>query len=282
MPDDRERDRKDHYLPRGFLKGFIDPANKDLAKPLWHFDLETAEWSRVSPGSIGWERGMYDYHPGTNVLEHPDEVFERFEREFPLVREHLLRRNFKGWVKQHKHFLLEYAQMMRARSPLFLQQQTAQNENTRTMTVTSVGPGNQVGVDTTVPYPPPAQFIRNRTITAMREEIKKGPDWMENFNWCLLYTRSVFDPFVTGTQPIVVEGKYPDSNDAPVLEDALKDHKTIIWFPLCWQACLVGTVDRFDEGTAEAPPSLISHVRGMFRRPSTGYVISPRKIDWVL
>ena len=131
--DHRERDRKDHYLPRGFLKGFIDPANKDLAKPLWHFDLETAEWSRESPGSIGWERGMYDYHPGTNVLEHPDKVFERFEREFPLVREHLLRRNFKGWVKQHKHFLLEYAQMMRARSPLFLQQQTKQKREHRAL-----------------------------------------------------------------------------------------------------------------------------------------------------
>jgi hypothetical protein len=57
---------------------------------------------------------------------------------------------------------------------------------------------------------------------------------------------------------------YPDSN---------------IWFPLCWQACLVGAVDRFDEGTAVAPPSLIRHVRGMFRRPSTGYIISPIKID---
>jgi hypothetical protein len=98
----------------------------------------------------------------------------------------------------------------------------------------------------------------------MREEIKKGPDWMDNFHWCLRYTQSVADPFVTGTQPIVVEGRYPDSN---------------IWFPLCWQACLVGAVDRFDEGTAVAPPSLIRHVRGMFRRPSTGYIISPIKID---
>jgi hypothetical protein len=60
MPDNRERDRKDHDLPRGSLKGFIDPADKNLAKPMWHFDLETAEWSRESPGSIGWERGMYD------------------------------------------------------------------------------------------------------------------------------------------------------------------------------------------------------------------------------
>jgi hypothetical protein len=279
MPITSQRGRKDHYLPRGYLRGFIDPANKDLAKPFWHFDIESATWTMESPGSVGWERGMYDYHPGTNVLEHPDATFERFEREFPLVREHLLRRNFKGWVRQHRSFLLEYAQMMRARSPLFLQQQTAQNENTQVMTVTSVGPGNQVTVDTLNPYPPSAHFIRNRTITAMREEIQKGVDWMENFNWCLRYTHNVADPFVTGTQPITVEGRYPNSDDAPVLEEALKDRNTIIWFPLCWQACLVGAIDRFDEGTAEAEPSLISHVRGMFRRPSIGYVISPSRIE---
>jgi len=87
------------------------------------------------------------------------------------------------------------------------------------------------------------------------------------------------DCHLSRIQPIIVEGRYPNSNDAPVLEDALKDHSTIIWFPLCWQACLVGAVDRFDEGTAEAPASLISDVRGMFRRPSQGYVIAPRKIE---
>ena len=64
----------------------------------------------------------------------------------------------------------------------------------------------------------------------MREEIQKGVDWMENFNWCLRYTRSVADPFVTGTQPITVEGRYPNSEDSPVLEEALKDSNTIIWF----------------------------------------------------
>lgn len=279
MPDSRALNRKDHYLPRGYLRGFIDPANKELAKPLWHFDIETTTWTMESPGSVGWERGMYDYAPGTTELEHPDETFERFEREFPQVREHMLKRHFKGWVKQHKSFLLEYAQMMRARSPLFLQQQTAQSENMRVMKVTSVGTDNQVGIDTMAPYPPPAQFIRNRTITAMREEIQKGVDWMEKFNWCLRYTRSVADPFVTGMQGIIVEGRYPGVENLPPLQEAMTDRNTVIWFPLCWQACLVGAVDRFDEGTAEAPPSLLNHVRGMFRRPSSGYVVSPCKID---
>ena len=280
MPEDRQRGRKDQPTAKpGFLKGFIDPANKDLAKPLWYFEIETATWTMESPGSVGWERGMYDYAPGTTELEHPDETFERFEREFPQVRDHMLRRHFKGWVKQHKGFLLGYMQMMRARSPLFLQQQTAENENMRVVKVTSVSPENKVTVDSMEPYPPPAQFIRNRTISAMREEIKKGADWMSNFNWCLRYTRSVADPFVTGTQPIIVEGRYPGVEDAPPLEEAMRHPKTTIWFPLCWQACLVGSTERFEDGTAEAAPSLLNHVRGMFRRSSTGYVISPCRIE---
>jgi hypothetical protein len=278
MPENA-RNRRDHYLPQGYLKGFIDPARKNMARPFWMFDLETKIWSMESPGSVGWERGFYDYADGTSELEHSDLTFKRFEDEFPNVRDHLLQRNFKGWAKQQKPFLLEYMQMMRARSPLYISQKTEQHGNMRMVKITEVISPTEVKVDTLEPYPPPAEFVRNRTITAMREEIQKGADWMENFNWCLRYTRNVAEPFVTGTQPITVEGRYPDSNNAPVLDDALKDRNTVIWFPLCWQACLVGALDRFDEGTAEADPSLVHHVRELFFRPTTGYVISPSKIE---
>jgi hypothetical protein len=278
MPENA-RNRRDHYLPQGYLKGFIDPARKNMARPFWMFDLETKIWSMESPGSVGWERGFYDYADGTSELEHSDLTFKRFEDEFPNVRDHLLQRNFKGWAKQQKPFLLEYMQMMRARSPLYISQKTEQHGNMRMVKITEVISPTEVKVDTLEPYPPPAEFVRNRTITAMREEIQKGADWMGNFNWCLRYTRNVAEPFVTGTQPITVEGRYPDSNNAPVLDDALKDRNTVIWFPLCWQACLVGALDRFDEGTAEADPSLVHHVRELFFRPTTGYVISPSKIE---
>jgi hypothetical protein len=267
--------RKDHHLPRGYLRGFIDPAREHLAKPFWKYDLAAREWSMESPGSAGWAPGFYDYADteSAETLEHPDQTFARFEREFPLVREHLLKRRYKNWVKQHKGFLLSFMQMMRARSPLFIEQQTAQNRELRGATVTSVGPGNTVTVDSLELRPPPERFIRNRTITQMREEINKGADWMWEFNWCLRWTNDVTNPFVTADQPVVVQGAIPGA------EAGLRRHDTLIFFPICWKACLVGSRDRFDVGTAEAEPGFPSQVRELFFRPSTGFVISPCKID---
>lgn len=269
----RQRGRKDHYVPQGYLRGFIDPARADLDKPLWHYDLESGIWAEKSEKEVGWERGFYDYADANVDQEHPDLTFAMFEREFPLVRDQMLHRNFKGWVKQHRHFLLCYMQMMRARSPMFIQQQTDQNRSLRGATVTSVGPGNQVPVDSLELRPFPENIVRNATIGQMRQEIHKGPDWMWDFHWCLRYTRSVTDPFVTGPQPLVLEGP------APNIVEAMKHPDTLIWFPLCWQACLVGSLRRFDEGTNEADPWLTNHIREVFLRPDTGYIISPSKFE---
>jgi hypothetical protein len=66
---------------------------------------------------------------------------------------------------------------------------------------------------------------------------------MGTFNWCLRYTNSIVDSFVTGQQPVVLEGPAPNSTEAMTHPD------TLIWFPICWQACLIGSLRRFDEGT---------------------------------
>jgi hypothetical protein len=113
-------------------------ARAELDKPLWHYDLASGQWAEKSEAEVGWERGFYDYFDVTTDLEHPDVTFARYEREFPPVRDHMLQRNFKGWVKQHKPFLLGYMNMMRARSPLFTEQQTAQNRTLRGATITAV------------------------------------------------------------------------------------------------------------------------------------------------
>lgn len=272
MAKSKTRDRRDHYVPQGYLRGFIDPAREKLDKPLWHYDLEIKTWSERSTREIGWERGFYDYASADVDAEHPDTTFAKFEREFPLVRDHMLKRRYKGWVQQHRAFLLGYMQMMRARSPLFVQQQTAQNRKLRGATITAVD-GNKITVDSLELRLMPEPVIRNRTISQIREEIVKGPDWMWDFNWCLRYTNSVVTPFVTGSQPLVLEGP------APTLVEAMTHPETTIWFPLCWQACLIGSVRRFDEGTDEAHPILLRHVREIFTRASGGYVVSPCRID---
>ena len=77
------------------------------------------------------------------------------------------------------------------------------------------------------PARPPAPFIRNRTITEMREAIQKGGSWLWDFNWALRYCDSVAGPFVTSEAPFVVEG--PATEIAQVLQHP----ETLLFFPLC-------------------------------------------------
>ena len=55
------RNRRDHYLPQGYLKGFIDPQRKGLPQPLWYFEKSNAVWSQRSPKEVGYRHGFYDY-----------------------------------------------------------------------------------------------------------------------------------------------------------------------------------------------------------------------------
>ena len=267
----KARGRKDHHLPRGYLRGFIDPDRSGFEKPLWHLDLSSMQWTEKSPAEVGWERGFYDYAGEAEGLEHPDETFAALEREYPMVREKLLRRKFKGWVRQQKPFFLRYMQMMRARSPLFLQQQTVQNESLRGATVVATGPSNQIMLDSYELRPFSKEVIRNATIGQMQQEVNKGPNWMFNFNWCLRYVVSPDAAFVTGPQPLVMEGPAVFN-----LESALKNPQTLIYFPVCWQVCLIGRLEKFDTGTDKAETGLVARVRQLFCQSENRYIISPR------
>ncbi|HEX4652039.1 MAG TPA: hypothetical protein VH250_11120, partial [Granulicella sp.] len=110
-------------------------------------------------------------------------------------------------------------------------------------------------------------------ITQIIEEIKKRPDWMWDFNWCLRHTNSTSAAFVTGSHPLVLEGP------APTLNEAMMDDGTFLWFPLCWQVCLIGNRRRFNAGTDAAHPTIINHVRDVYLRPRNKYMISPTQID---
>ena len=180
-------------------------------------------------------------------------------------------RRFKGWAKQHKSFLLGYMQMMRALSAVYSVTDRPLSKPTGA-TIVGVGSGNQVKLDSLKLRPLPDNVVRNSVIAKMGQEIQKGSDWMWDFNWCLRYATSPTNSFITGPQPVVTEGPAPD------LESAMKHPDTLIWFPISWQACLIGSLRRFDEGTNKADDWILAHERGLFRRPSTGYLVSPERV----
>jgi hypothetical protein len=178
---------------------------------------------------------------------------------------------FARW-EQHRNFLLEFMQMMRARSPLAMQQYEAEARSLRGATITSVSPdARTVTLDSLELRPLPEHAIRNFSISKMLREVKAGASWMSDFDWCLRYTDDENEPYCTIDQAIFVEGTV----DAPLTMDLLKHRDTLILFPLCWQACLFGSARRFDKSYDRADPRDIQTLRGKQKRQANRFVLSP-------
>jgi hypothetical protein len=267
-------DRRDHYIPQGYLKGFIDPQRTGLAQPLWYFEKPNAVWSQRSPREVGYRYGFYDYTVTEMGIETADMAFAELENRFPKIRKELVRKEFKPW-KDHLDFLLRYIQMMRARSLLFFENQQKEGRNLRAWVVEEVSADRMsVRVRSMTPEPLPESFIKNWTITNMRNEIAKGPAWLTEFNWALRYCDSPSDPFVATEQPLFSEG--PQEN----LADAIRDPETLLFFPLCWQACLIGSRQFFHRETDRFGDQDMRR----FARVSGGraelFVISPSRLEF--
>jgi hypothetical protein len=119
------------------------------------------------------------------------------------------------------------------------------------------------------PQPVPPAFIKNRAITQMREEIKKGAAWLKDFHWALRYCESVTDPFVISELPFALEGSTAE------LEEAIHHPDTLILFPLCWQACLFGSLRSFDIETDKFSVEDMRTSRRKYRAWATEFILSP-------
>jgi hypothetical protein len=258
------------------MRGFIDPARENMPQPLWHFDIPHKKWSMRSTKQVGHRTGFYDYagtEPALDSLQSADDAFLQLENDFPRVRAKLLSRHFRNW-KKHLGFLLQYMQMIRARSLLFFEQKEIEGKALQTWTVQEVHPDNKTLTLTSMePAPPPAPFIKNRTITHMREEIQKGAAWLWDFNWALRYCDTVAEPFVTSEAPLVAEGPTTE------IAEAMQHPETLLFFPLCWQACLIGSRQRFDLGTGKFELEDMRTFRRKYRHFAKAFLLSPTKLD---
>lgn len=271
----KKTNRKDHYIPQGYLRGFIDPSRIDHPRPLWCFDIAKSRWFAKSPKQAGHRGGFYDYVHAGAMLENEsaDSAFLRLENDYPRIREELVSTGFKNWT-DHLKFLLTFMQMMRARSTLFREQKTMEGKSLLAYEIEEVyHDRNAVKVKSMTPQPVSAAFIKNRAITQMRQEIKKGAAWLQDFHWALRYCESVTVPFVISELPFTIEGSTTE------LEEAIRRPDTLLIFPICWQACLFGSLRRFDVETDKFGVEDMRSTRRKYRAWAKSFILSPVQFD---
>jgi len=268
-----QRNRRDHYVPQGYLRGFIDPWRLGHSQPLWHFDVTQGVWSERSTREVGYRIGLYDLTTVNDVLETADSTFKAFENTFPRVRREMIAKNFENWL-DHREFLLHYMQMMRARSTLFFEQKSVDGQSLLLYEIERVNPdGVSVVLRSMEPSRPSSNFIRNWTITEMRTEIKKGVGWLTDLDWALRVCGSPDDPFVTSESPLLLSGS--GSNVA----ECAQHPDSLFFFPLCWQACLIGSRRPFDFTTGVFGHEDMATFRRMYRQSAKLFLVSPQKLN---
>ena len=252
----------------------MDPARENLPQPLWHLSIPYKKWSMKSTKQVAHEEAFYDYvgeEDALKTVETADEAFLELENAFPSIRAKLLSRGFKNW-HDDIGFLLRYMQMIRARSPLFFAQKEEEGKSLLASVIMEVHPDGKT-LTVGEPAPLPAPLIKNRAITQMREEIAKGADWLWDFNWAIRYCESVVAPFVTTEAPFIIEGPTTD------IVQAIKHPDTLLVFPLCWQACLFGSLQRFHKGTDKFGLEDMKTIRRKYRSFAKVFLLSPSKLD---
>lgn len=120
----------------------------------------------------------------------------------------------------------------------------------------------------------PDNAIKNWTITNMCGEIRKGAAWLSDFNWCLRYSDSPAAPFIISELPLLAYG--PQSEVGP----GLQDPDTLLFFPLCWRACLIGSRQFFEKETDRFDVEDLRRAQRMYKESAKLFLLSPGQLEF--
>lgn len=278
------RNRRDHYIPQGYLRGFIGPGNELAQKPLWVFDIPHQAWSQKSTKQFAYEYGLYDYSeesPSDTIAV--DLSFAGLEQDFPQVRNEMSSDGFINWTI-HKDFLFRFMDMMRLRSLLALSQMRQVANATRMLEIekvleTSRDPSSAEQTFETVKYKEKTfndenekqRLVKNFTLTEMRLALERPAPWLSSLSWVLRYTTDSNQPFVCSEYPLLMSGPETES------PAALANPDTLLFFPISWRACLVGCPAQLEKETSEFHSEEVERVRRIYRGSATKFIASPRR-----
>jgi hypothetical protein len=235
--------RKDHFSPRGYLRGFIHPNRADDEKPLWVLDIPSRSWSLRSPAEFGYVRRLYDYSDSAARVVTAEDAFRRPENDFPTVRGKIRSGGYDAWIA-YRDDLLRFGAMLSARTPMFLGQVKAAS-----------------GLDDSA-------AAQDNAVDSMRAEIAdRFVRWRE-LHWALRYTPDPDDSVVTADQAVGMEGP------APSAIAAASDPGTTLFVPLARDICLFGAVVPLSPLTARFVPYDLERLRQFVYFQATEFVVA--------
>jgi hypothetical protein len=123
--------------------------------------------------------------------------------------------------------------------------------------------------------------VHDFTLAKMREEFKKGATWMADFHWQIKTTFDPKNPVTTSEAPLFVKGVKTNPERAMTME-ILADADSEVWFPLCWQAALVGRVQTFDADRVSFEQAKLDELRHIIAEMAPQFVISPQIVDGII
>lgn len=274
--------RLDHILPQGYLRGFTHPGYDGQ---LSVFDRGRGLWFESGTSRVAAIKGYYDYPPGSAPDQSADQAFKLLEDQFPVVREELVSSNFSSW-QRHLDFLLRFAQMLRSRSQLYREQEIVTSRTLGFLKVEEVLEQTADGKSRfrVAPFVPNGAtefetLLRSKAITDMRAEIAKGAAWMSELNWCLRWTEDENEPVIVADNAIVVTGSVAPQEEGVPPWRAFQDQGTLVFFPLCRRACLIGCPARFERDTDIFHQTDLRRLRSLYFTIASRFVYSPMRVD---
>lgn len=67
-------------------------------------------------------------------------------------------------------------------------------------------------------------------------------------------------------------------DQAPTLEAAPEDERTLIFFPLCWQACLIGNLTKLDVDTDAFEPIGLKILQSRYLQDRCRFAYAPKPL----
>jgi hypothetical protein len=273
------RNRDDHYVPQGYLKGFIDPARDKNDRPLWCLNKRRNRWERKSAKQICYVIGMYDFSNDAIDAVHADVTFKSMEDGFPAVRNRMREGNFSNWRDEFP-FLLSYMEMIRVRSPLYFVEQSQAVADSFLGRVVSVDESaRKITYDDSLPLT--EDEVHDHTLIKMQEEFRKGTPWMQDFHWQIRTTFNPRNPVITSESPLLVKIDQPGFY-GPMTDEVLRNPTTEVYFPLCWEACLVGRLVPFEADVSSFEQTNLNELRHMMAEKAPEFIVAPQVVDGLI